>query len=184
MDEFAKELSLIKTPEIRDIAEQGVKLIPEFFYSLPASSSGKYHPNYALGDGGLYRHVKAAMIICEELLRLDMFKFSDVERDIIRASILLHDGWKQGTIRDGHTIFDHPLVASAELKKGIVIKDGLCQAHLDLICSNIESHMGQWNAGYHGETATLPLPRTQMQKFVHICDYLASRKQLEVNFSV
>lgn len=30
----------------------------------------------------------------------------------------------------------------------------------------------------------LPKPQTEMQKFTHLCDYLASRKMLEVNFNV
>lgn len=179
---FEKELQLIQDKDVRDIAEQGVKLIPDFFFSLPASSSGKYHPNYALGDGGLYRHVQAAVMICEELLRLEMFKFSEIEKDIIRASLILHDGWKQGLVRDGHTIFEHPLVASNALKDGITVV-GLSNSYLDLICGNIETHMGQWNTGYKGENP-LPKPQSQMQKFVHLCDYIASRKALEVNFSV
>jgi hypothetical protein len=180
---FEKELALIVDADIRDIATQGVALIPDFFFSLPASSSGKYHPNYALGDGGLYRHVQAAIMICEELLRLEMFSsFSDNEKDLIRASIILHDGWKQGLVRDGHTIFEHPLVAAKALQDGVKIKDGLCKAHLDLICNNIETHMGQWNTGYKGETP-LPKPQSKMQKFVHLCDYIASRKFLEVKFT-
>ena len=47
---------------------------------------------------------------------------------------------------------------------------------LALIAELVESHMGEWNY------SVLPKPKTDLQKFVHECDYLASRKFLEVNF--
>lgn len=39
----------------------------------------------------------------------------------------------------------------------------------------IASHMGQWNVNLYSKTI-LPKPKTATQKFVHLCDYLASRK--------
>lgn len=35
--------------------------------------------------------------------------------------------------------------------------------------------MGQWNVNLYSKTI-LPKPKTATQKFVHLCDYLASRK--------
>lgn len=48
----------------------------------------------------------------------------------------------------------------------------------------IASHMGQWNTDYKSGKEILPKPSSPLQKFVHQCDYLASRKYLEVNFNV
>jgi hypothetical protein len=79
---------------IKNIAEQGVALLPEYFYHVPASSTGKYHPDYALGDGGLYRHVQASVGIAVDLFRI--YEFTPNEEDLIIASLMLHDGWKQG----------------------------------------------------------------------------------------
>jgi hypothetical protein len=44
--------------------------------------------------------------------------------------------------------------------------------------------MGQWNYDYKSKKAVLPKPKTGKQFFVHMCDYLASRKFLEVNFDI
>ena len=44
--------------------------------------------------------------------------------------------------------------------------------------------MGEWNTDYKTKEEVLPLPESEMQKFTHLCDYLASRKMLEVNFDV
>ena len=47
----------------------------------------------------------------------------------------------------------------------------LCPEVIDLI----ESHMGQWD--YFGK---FPTPKSSTQKFVHLCDFLASRKEVSV----
>ena len=65
---FIKELFYIKNPRIRESANTLVNLLPEYFYHIPASSTGKYHPKYALGDGGLLRHTKVVVRIGYELL--------------------------------------------------------------------------------------------------------------------
>lgn len=180
---FEKEISLIEDLDIRDIAEQGVKLIPDYFYHVPASSSGKYHPSYTVGNEGLYRHVKAAVSIAKMLFNIH--DFTPIEKDIIIASLILHDGWKQGLDGSGgKTLHAHPVIATEVLFENIELdnsdKKGLA---LETICSNIASHMGQWNTSDRDSTV-LPLPITPTQKFVHMCDYLASRKPLEYNFSV
>ena len=42
--------------------------------------------------------------------------------------------------------------------------------------------MGQWNTDYNGNEI-LPLPKNRYQKFVHMCDFLASRKFFNVEFN-
>jgi hypothetical protein len=180
---FEKEVSLIESEIVRDIVKQGISLLPDFFFSLPASSSGKYHPNYALGDGGLYRHVQAAVIIAEELFRMEEYDFSPIEKDEIRAALILHDGMKQGRERNGHTLFEHPRLMALELRHSVELQDDSWSPIFNNILDSIESHMGQWNTDKYSGKPELPRPITKMQKFVHLCDYLASRKQLEVNFN-
>ena len=50
------------------------------------------------------------------------------------------------------------------------------------LCKMIESHMGPWNTDYKTGEEILPKPRTAIERFVHMCDYLASRKFLDVKF--
>ena len=51
---FEKELELICSDEIRKMVELTLEKVPEYFYTIPASTTGKYHPAYSLGVGGLY----------------------------------------------------------------------------------------------------------------------------------
>ena len=80
-EKFEQEIELIKNPAIKNIAKQGVDLLPDYFFKVPASSTGKYHPSFALGEGGLYRHVRAAVGIAVELFRI--YNFAPDEQDII-----------------------------------------------------------------------------------------------------
>lgn len=156
--------------------------MPDYFYAVAASSTGKYHPSYALGDGGLYRHTKAAVAIAKDLLGLEMYgKFSAEDKDLILVAIMLHDGFKQGAVESRYTIAEHPVVCANALQNSNY-KEYLTEEQFGKIYSAIAAHMGQWNTDFKTKKEIMPKPTTAMEKFVHQCDYLASRKYLEVNF--
>ena len=181
---FKKELNYIKNPKIKEFTEKALSQLPEYFFSIPASSTGKYHPNYALGDGGLVRHTQAAVRIAVELFRVDMFKYTEDEKDIIVTSLILHDGCKSGLNYSKYTVTEHPLVVAEMLKNNVEINSCVDQEILDTIVNNIKTHMGQWTFDYKSKREVLPRPKSKIQNFVHWCDYLASRKCLEFNFDV
>ena len=41
--------------------------------------------------------------------------------------------------------------------------------------------MGEWNTNSYSNVV-LPLPKDKFQRFVHMCDFLSSRKFLDVKF--
>lgn len=150
---------------------------PDYFWEIPASSTGKYHPKYAVEKGGLVKHTKAVFQIALDQLDDGVWGFDDTERDIILSAILLHDTRKSGVPKQDYTVSNHAtLVADAirkECKKGSLrwqIADG------------IASHMGQWNKDYKTDEIVAPVPATELQFFIHLCDYLSSRKYVEINF--
>lgn len=176
------EVSYIKNPKYRENANILIELLPDYFFEVPASSTGKYHPSYTLGDGGLVRHVKAAVRIGHELLENPITggKFTNDEKDLIILALILHDGLKSGLVKQKYTQVDHPLLVSNYIKDN---KDKLSLTDNEILAltNMIESHMGIWNKDYNGNEV-LPIPVNKYQKFVHMCDYLASRKFLEVPF--
>lgn len=176
---FSFELRLIKNTEIRRFVEEFLNQVPEYFFDVAASSTGKYHPNYALGNGGLVRHTKAAVRIAYELMRLDMFKYDEIQQDLILASLILHDTYKHGKGQSVYTVTEHPIIAAEEvINSNIPLK----LEYKEILFQNISTHMGQWNYDYKTKKEVLPKPKRGMQNFVHMCDYLASRKCLEFNF--
>lgn len=176
---FELELGYIKNYTINNIVLDSIKIIPDYFYKIPASSSGKYHPMYALGEGGLYRHVKATIVIANDLFNMDRFKFSQNHKDLIIGSLILHDGWKQGMNPSGNTLHEHPNIAAYNIFHTIKSNALTHLYYKILICLNIKSHMGQWTTSKYS-SVKLMKPHTKMQKFVHLCDYLASRRDIEI----
>lgn len=190
---FHRELDLITTPDIKTFATIALNLVPDYFWTIPASTSGKYHPSYALGEGGLVRHVKATVQLAEYMFNLDQVikEFDTYDRDIIYASLLLHDCWKCGREEDiteegWRTTFEHPLIAVCEITRIAEDIGGKYNSWIekisDDICSCIYSHMGQWTTDKRHPGKELPIPFHPREKMVHLCDYLASRKKIEIVF--
>lgn len=175
---FEKELGYIKNEEVRNNCIEVLKHVNEEFYHAPASTTGKYHPEYSLGDGGLYRHTCAAVRIAECMRNnTTIHGFTDLEFDYVIAALILHDTCKCGKKWDSkYTKHGHPLMAS-EFVIEVVTDVEFCEN----VCPLIESHMGQWTTCKWDKTE-LPYPETEGQMFVHMCDYLASRKFIEINF--
>lgn len=176
------EIKNIKDERLKSNLETIVDNLPDYFFTVPASSTGKYHPSFSLGDGGLLRHSKVAFKIGLELLNTSTFNedFTSNERDLLLMSILVHDGLKKGKIEEKYTRFDHPIIMGEyieELKDKLTLSD----EEISFMKDVISSHMGEWNTNTYSKVI-LPLPKTKYQKFVHLCDYLASRKFLDVTF--
>ena len=169
---FKDELNLIQSENLRESVRDFLDTkVPEYFWEVASSSTGKYHPWYSLGYGGLIRHTKAAVKIADSLLVLE--QYSDLPHDEIIAALILHDTFKHGVDNiTGYTVFDHPLIAAAQFSNFTVNSDSLINSRA-IIYSLISSHMGQWN---EQESIRLPKPVSESQRFVHLCDYLASRK--------
>lgn len=182
-DVFNTELNYIKDNRIRESTKFLLEKLPDYFYTMPASMSGLHHPEFSLGKGGLVRHTKVAVRIAIELFRdnvFNTFDFNEHSQDLILMALLLHDGFKQGKIESGHTAFDHPLIA-AEFVFQNITKLSMNQLDTLQVRRLIVSHMGPWNIDENGNKV-LPLPIRYDEKFVHLCDYLASRDFLNINF--
>jgi len=178
---FEKEISYIKDNRIKESLITMLNLLPEYFYHVAASSTGKYHPEFSLGDAGLVRHTKVATRIAKELLdNPAVNNFNDNEKDLIIFSIILHDGLKHGKIKNEYVVFEHPIIMANYITEN---KDklSLTEEELNLVCRCIKTHMGPWTKNYKGEEILEP-PIDKYQRFVHMCDYLSSKKFLDVKF--
>ena len=92
----------------------------------------------------------------------------------------MHDGLKKGLVEEEYTRFDHPLLVSKLILEHA--KDlNMSIDNVRRMCSMIESHMGKWNKSKYC-SVELPLPHDEYTRFVHRCDYIASRSYLNVKF--
>ena len=180
---FVKELSYIKDSRILENSRRMIEMIPDYFYEVPASSTGKYHPGFAQGDGGLVRHTKAAVRIAYELLSDECLckGYSDIDRDLIIIGLIMHDSCKYGLIKGKYTLVNHPMIA-AKLIRDNKDKLTLTDDELNLLCGMIEAHMGPFNKDFNGNVM-MPLPKNKYEQFVHMCDLLASKRFLDIKFT-
>lgn len=181
-------LNEVSTIESTDIREFGIALldeVPDYFFTVPASSSGKYHPKGDLGEGGLVRHSICVKKIIDHLLELNQVKdsISVRENDMLRLAALFHDCMKSGTQEDWknckHTSFFHPILAA----NFIMLQAAKNSFDFDLaksIADIISTHMGQWNKTVRCK-GLLPLPETESQKLLHLADYIASRQDINID---
>ena len=176
---FTKEISYIKNESKRRDIEYLINLLPDYFFLVPASSSGKYHPKFAGTVSGLVKHTKVAVRIAYDLFET-VNNFTDDDKDLIIMALIMHDGLKKGLVEEEWTRFDHPLLVSK------LIMENASNLEMDIddvrkMCMLIESHMGKWNTSKYSDIE-LPVPTSEIQRFVHRCDYLASRNYLNVRF--
>ena len=208
VDYFQKEIGYIKNNIIKTIVTDTLNNAPECIVHIPASSSGKYHPSYSLGEGGLMRHIKAAVGIAHSLIATEIFKnfifgsdekvdseMIDLYADCAYAALILHDCMKPDVESENKsTRFDHPLLGAKLFTDTandfishycISVKDKeVLQTSVPLIKSAIESHMGQFTTSNYMPDVILPKPKTTLEIFVHQMDYLASRKYLVFDFNI
>ena len=112
-DIFKTELGYIKEDDIREKAIKVINMLPDYFFEVPASSTGKYHPSFSQGEGGLVRHTKAAVNIANELLNHNSVigdAFTLKEKDLMILCLLVHDGLKSGLVKQEYTVFEHPII--------------------------------------------------------------------------
>lgn len=180
--------SILDTFENEDIKEFAIVLLedlPDYIWQVGASSTGKYHPAYSLGEMGLMRHQIAVVRFINFFLELEQYQneFTSRERDLMRLTGLIHDGRKSGSQEDydksKFTKFNHPILMADVVRNF----DGQYLNHdeLEMIAEAISKHMGQWNKDKKSPVV-LPKPNDNFSKLVHLADYLASRKSLTMEF--
>lgn len=179
---YGVNFSIIKNEHLRNaVLKYFVDTVPHYFWHVQASSTGKYHPEYALGEEGLLRHTCAAVRIADSIINLDQYHgiFDDIDKDNIIVALMLHDTFKHGEEKDGkynpYSIHEHPLLAAEK------VREYLEDEHRFAIANCIASHMGEWTESNRSHYV-LPKPKTLEEQMVHLCDYLASRKFLEFKF--
>jgi hypothetical protein len=108
-------LSTIENEDIRNFARVLVEGLPDYIWHVGASSTGKYHPAYSLGEGGLMRHQIAVVRFLNFFFELEQYQvpIGGRKMDLMRVAGLVHDGRKSGEQSDYEkskfTKFSHPI---------------------------------------------------------------------------
>lgn len=157
------------------------EMVPEEFFTYPASLSGEHHNPKENVPGGLVLHTRKVFRLALELLDINN-EFSNKDRFVILTAILLHDTFRynpHSTFRKSNDM--HSMAASMVLK-GYTVGNVENFSLVEEICDCIETHGGGFG-DYFGHV-TIPQIRTSAQRFVHECDYIASRKCVDIDLNI
>ena len=172
---FEREINLIVNEDLRMAVKSYMdEETPDYFWTDGASSSGKYHPAFSQGVGGLVRHTKAVVMFAEELLRMSSYAYmKDEYKDYVIAACILHDTAKYGIGEyDKKEYKNHAKNASVAFA-------GYAEQVMDytphfLLLNAIATHMGQWSTDKNDR------PFTSVDRCVHMADYMASRSFIDI----
>ena len=173
-DFFKRELDLIVNEDLRMMVKSYLEeSVPDYFWEIGASSSGKFHPAFSQGKGGLVRHTKAVVMFAEELLRMSIYAFMrDEYKDYVIAACLVHDTAKYGAKEyDKAEYKNHAPAAAVAFDTWCISLDYDCS---EFLLNAIASHMGQWSTDRDDR------PFTNIDRCVHMADYMASRPFIDI----
>ena len=134
--------------------------VSEKMKTVPASSSGKYHPLFAQGEGGLIRHSKA---VAQGAYALAGMLNVPGDKDRFVVAGLMHDMWKLGP--EGKFGFTDP-------KHGSLAADALNRAGLSDAADLAGPHMGNFSKGQYKNAMKIS---TFDQRLLNNADWLMSR---------
>lgn len=178
---FEKEINMIKNKDLREDAQVLINTIPDYFFTVPASSSGKYHPQSSLGEGGLLRHTQTVVYFADEFSRNESMygKLSERGRDLLIIAAIMHDSCKSGRPQSEHTLHEHPILAAELINESASLLK-MSEQELNQVVTAVSSHMGQWTKRWSSDVV-LPTPNNDFSRMLHMADYIASRKEVNVD---
>lgn len=181
---FEKEIAYMEIENVKDFFKKAITIVPDYFFEVPAASSGKFHSVLECGFGGLVYHTRSVAKIANYLVNLQQYKsrLNEVEKDCVICAALLHDclkhDWENKT---GFSVHQHPVLA-AEFVKTDERLDGIVNDEIRIIIGDaVASHSGEWTASKRSKVV-LPSPQTLVQELVHLSDYIASRSDIHILF--
>lgn len=178
-EELLLELEKIQNSGIKKLVEKAFQRVPQEFWVAGASSTGKYHPKMSAGEGGLWRHTRAVVQFVQWITEIEQTPATDFEKDLLIGAALLHDSCKGGIPWGKYTNPSHPLIVFSLFKEEeLDVEEMILWDEINFL---ISSHMGQWNtAPGKDKKEILPKPKSGLQKILHLADYLASRKGIDI----
>ncbi len=169
-----------ETEEFRLYYLDMVAEIPDYIFTMPSSTSGKYHNETQCQIYGQVYHGYMFDSILNHRLRLkgNQEQFATPqERDAMRCVPILHDAVKCGWNGSKFTVQDRPMLAAKWVLETKVEHD-ISQEYKQMIADMCEAHSGEWNKSRSGQVI-MSEPRNAREFFIHECDILASRIDLD-----
>lgn len=171
-NDLGKDEILRRLPEIDRLRDgfykpmllEAAKGYPEYFWQLPTSSTGKYHPHDECGQHGNWLHTKRMYATYEHLSRslVEEGVITEDDREAGKAAALLHDMYKYGypEAEGEYTVSYHDVLGAAYVRQYTELPEKVARL--------IETHNGAWHCG--------PTPRNPHERLFHAADMAAAQR--------
>ena len=186
---FADELAKIHDSSIRDFVIEVYEVIcPDYFWTVAASTTGKYHPLVSIGRHGLIRHVKLAVWWGE----LFCLMYENITEEMICqviASLLIHDILKNGKVLTAGGMPKHIEItrthgvdlgkALKRHKQKLIKLSGISARSFRRIQRGVSGHMGKWTHEKYERYKPSEIINKQDQlvaEIVHMADFASAQK--------
>lgn len=182
MEIFREEFDSYESKSgLEDWTGEVLATLPDYFWEKPASSTGKHHNLVQNGPHGNIVHTKMNVHAANDLFSINRWgnKFDTLKRDMIRTALILHDGLKYGDDATGFVVHEHP-VLMAQYIMNDRWKGTIPDSVRSEIAGMVAAHSGQWTKSKHSGVI-LPLPASEEEFFVHLCDYIGSRDDIMIS---
>lgn len=178
---FKELLDKFETEKMRLYCEDMIERIPDYIFTIPSSTSIRYHNATQCKPHGQIYHIVMFGKIMNYLLDLkcNQDKFpSNVQRDAMRCIPIFHDALKCGWEQAEYSVHDHPLLAGEWVRTTRVEHD-IEDSIKERIARMCERHSGSFTTSKHSDIV-LPEPENEMEFLCHECDVLSSRSDLDI----
>jgi hypothetical protein len=198
LEVFEKHLNYIENKSIKNFTEFCLFEIPEYFWTLPASTSGTRHKkNQSLVD-----HVNCCLDISDDVIRQFENHWTQNQKDQLISSLILHDSYRCGAKGDEfryteesiieknldrcfigtfRSINTHPEIGYQELLKLSVKFNKECvknkkpiigARNLEPILKGVRYHYGPWTKTDLKKPFSLSWPFDSVVVQVHNIDFM------------
>jgi len=178
---FQPYLDKFETDEMRLYCADMIAEIPDYIFTMPSSTSGKFHnATQCLPHGQVYHIIMFAEVMNYRLaLKGNKEKFkSPSQRDAMRCVPFFHDAIKCGLNGSQYTVHDHPMLAG-EWVRNTKVEHDINDKTKEAIARMCERHSGEWTTTKRSKVV-LPEPENAMELFCHECDILSSRNNIDM----
>lgn len=101
LEVFAKHLDMIRAKTIRDFTNFCILRLPEYFWTLAASTSGRRHG----AEESLIDHIQGCLWLAEKVIDQFSKLWNQRQKDQLISAVILHDGWRCEDAQGNQIVF-------------------------------------------------------------------------------
>jgi hypothetical protein len=171
---LSAEINLIKNPSIVAFVQFALESAPAYFWTVPASTSGKYHPTKCRAPGGLVHHTRMVVYFVSHMM---LSMHCEAWHDELIAAAILHDMYKNGDnpkkfMGQNHWAA-HGMHLAGHLQRQAGWAHWAGNASVNKILDLTARHMQHWGGA-------APRPASMEDWCLALADYVSSRKLVNI----